>query len=461
MVSSRFVTVSLAALALVPGCFNPHDSDDGGIDTDATGSTGSATIADDDDDDSPTADDDDDGPTSSPTSPSTTDDPDTSAGPGPETTDTDTEEPPAMCGDGTVSAGEFCPPAAPATYVAGNDAFDIAIADLDGSGADLVTANRSSGTVSVLLGDGTGGFGDADSHTVSGEPTRVRAADGDGDGDLDLVTGPGEISTLVNDGTGDLDRHDSADVGGGGGFGEDMHAELNVIQSDGSGALDILLTAEYSSNIALGSTTNGWTFASANGTGAITEGATGLVATEFEFDGDGYNDAVAVGQYQENIQLLLGQGDGTFDVQDGPEEACPSEQYEGSRFVDVADLDADGNVDLVVTCMMGDFTVHMGNEDGTFDAGVRIARAGAQKVALADLDGDGDVDIGVSSNVDADLAIYLNEGGGALAEPMHLSIDAPANTIAFGDVDGDGATDIVTAYDDGTGGHVAVFLAEP
>ncbi len=423
-------------------------------------SSGTATIADD-DDDSPTADDDDDGPTSSPTSPSTTDDPDTSAGPGPETTDTDTEGPQPMCGDGAFTPGEFCPPPAPTTYVVGNDAFDVVIADIDGAGPDIATANRTSGTVSVLLGDGVGGFGDADSHSVLGEPVRIRAADGDGDGDLDFVTGPFEISTLVNDGTGVLYRYDSPDVGDGPSFSEDVHAELNVIQGNGTDSLDILLTAEYDSNFAPGLGGDGWTFGAPVPTGASNEGATGLVATEFEFDGDGYVDAVAVGQYQENVQLLLGQGDGTFDVQPGPEEACPSEQYEGGRFVDVADLDSDGNVDLVITCMMGDFTVHMGNEDGTFDAGVRTARAGAQKVALGDLDGDGDIDIGVSSNVDADLAIYLNDGTGTLAEPIHLAIDAPSSTIAFGDLDGDGATDIVTAYDDGTGGRVAVFLAEP
>ena len=458
MVSSRFVHAGLALLALGQGCFNPKSGDDTGAGTDDTSGTGSATIAD--DDDSPTADDDDDdGPTSSPTAP-TTDDPDTSAGPGPETTDTDTDGPPPMCGDGAPTTDEFCPPDAPTTFVVGNDAFDVVIADLDGAALDIATANRTSGTVSVLLGDGVGGFGDANGEAVLGEPVRIRAADADGDGDIDFVTGPFEISTLVNDGSGELTRYDSVDVGGGASFSEDMHAELNVIQGDGTDALDILITAEYDSNFAPGFSGPGWTFGPPVGTGANNEGATGLVATEFEFDGDGFIDAVAVGQYQEDTQLLLGQGDGTFDVMPGP-ESCPSEEYEGGRFVDVADLNGDANVDLVITCMTADFTVHLGEDDGTFAPAVRLPRAGAQKVALGDLDGDGDIDVGVSSNIDNNLAIYLNDGAGTLAEPVHLAIDAPSNTIAFGDLDGDGALDVVTAYDDGTGGRVAVFLSEP
>lgn len=128
------------------------------------------------------------------------------------------------------------------------------------------------------------------------------------------------------------------------------------------------------------------------GTGAGNEGATGLVATEFAFDGDGFVDAIGVGQYSETADILLGNGNGTFDVLPGP-EVCPSEDYEGARFVDAADLDNDGNTDLLITCMVGDFTVHLGEDDGTFQPAVRISRGGAQKLAFGDLDGDGDLDV--------------------------------------------------------------------
>jgi hypothetical protein len=289
---------------------------------------------------------------------------------------------------------------------------------------------------------------------------RIRAADGDGDGDLDFVTGPGDISTLVNEGDGSLTRYDSVDVGAGSGFSEDVHAELNVIQANGSGGLDILLTAEYDSNLAPGYTNTGWTFGPPVATGAGNEGATGLVATEFAFDGDGFVDAVGVGQYSETADILLGNGNGTFDVLPGP-EVCPSAEYEGARFVDAADLDNDGNTDLLITCMVGDFTVHLGEDDGTFEPAVRITRAGAQKLAVGDLDGDGDLDVGASSTSQLDLAIYLNDGTGVLAEPVLLAVEEPTNTIAFGDLDDDGALDVVTAYDAGAGGRVAVFLSDP
>jgi hypothetical protein len=84
----------------------------------------------------------------------------------------------------------------------------VAIGDLNGdSDADLVTANRDSNDFSLLLGDGTGGFAQTPttgSFTGGTDPTSVAIGDLDGDGKPDLAfanEGTDNVSVLLGDGS--------------------------------------------------------------------------------------------------------------------------------------------------------------------------------------------------------------------------------------------------------------------
>jgi hypothetical protein len=93
-----------------------------------------------------------------------------------------------------------------AFYDVGLRPREIAVADLNGDAhLDVAVVNAGEGTLTVLLGDGTGRLGRSASFPAGGEPSDVDAVDLDRDGDVDLVVANHEtpnVSVLLNDGAG-------------------------------------------------------------------------------------------------------------------------------------------------------------------------------------------------------------------------------------------------------------------
>ena len=92
------------------------------------------------------------------------------------------------------------------TFATGKQPFSVAVADLTGDGMpDIITANASSNTVSVLMGNGNGTFQPQQTYAVGSRPYSVAVADLTGDGKPDIVTtnyGGNSVSVLLNNGDG-------------------------------------------------------------------------------------------------------------------------------------------------------------------------------------------------------------------------------------------------------------------
>ena len=94
--------------------------------------------------------------------------------------------------------------AAGSPVAAGDGPCAVAVADIDDDGnTDLAVANSSSEDVSILLGDGAGGFRGS-STGADGHPLGITAADLNADGDMDLAVPnwEGRVAILLGDGAG-------------------------------------------------------------------------------------------------------------------------------------------------------------------------------------------------------------------------------------------------------------------
>ncbi len=463
------------SLALLAACYDPAGVDTTVADSSDTGSSSSPSTS------SPTE-----PSTSSPTSteptstsPTTTSSP-TSTDPSetdPSTGEPTTGEPttgeptgdttgaPAVCGDGSADFGELCLPDDPEIFNVGAGAFDVALADIDGAALDIITLNRSAATASVLRNDGVGGLGNAESHTIGDDSCRIRAVDGDGDGDIDLVTSGDPIVTLVNDGTGDFDRNDAPFSAGGFGGCSDVH-DLDTLQNNG-GPIDIVYSGEYNNTFAVGvAPAGGWTFGnnpiSVNNAG---EGSSGVTVTQLAWDGDAYPDVVTLNKYSDTASVWRGNGSGGFTA--GATFTPCVAIDSGVRLGATGDLDSDGEIDIVTTCVDGGqnsadaFAISFGNGDGSYDAPIVIDSNGAVRPLVVDVNADDYPDILIASDIDFGVAVFVNDGAGTFADPIALVIGEPVYSMAVGDIEDDGAVDIVVPYDTPMGGRVALFRADP
>ncbi|MDA9333793.1 FG-GAP-like repeat-containing protein, partial [Polaribacter sp.] len=175
------------------------------------------------------------------------------------------------------------------------------------------------------------------------------------------------------------------------------------------------------------------------------EGAWSVYAADMDNDGD--MDIVSASKTDNTIAWY--ENDGTANP--SWVAADIDTNATGARSVYIADLDNDGDMDIV-SASYNDNTIAWYENDGaanpTWSAvNIDTTASGATSVFASDLDNDGDLDILASSANDNTIAWYENDGGVNptwTASVIATSADVPILIFAS-DMDNDGDVDIVSA----------------
>jgi len=273
-------------------------------------------------------------------------------------------------------------------------------------------------------------------------------ADLNGDGILDLFIEDyfGTYDVFLGKGDGTFTEKGSA-------FGPSSETGsfiLGDFNNDGIPDVAAINAVEYAPNntitIFLG---NGdGTFAVAGSSPAIGMNPSGIAAADI--NGDGNADLV-VSQMSSSgngeIVVFFGNGDGTFS------EASSSPISVGSDAASIipADLNGDGKIDLVLSGNgQSGVTLLLGKGDGTFSVVAGPAQAGEANAAVADLNNDGIPDLAFGAAGTSYLTVFLGNGDGTFTEAPSSGNLIVGNFLAVADLNQDGIPDLV--YTNGTTG---------
>jgi hypothetical protein len=424
----------------------------------------------------------------------------------------------------------------PVVYSGGLEPRAVVVADVDADGAlDIVVAVRGNRRVGILYGVGDGSFAQPIFHVVDHNPIGLAVVDLEGDGDLDVVTAHGSngsMSVLSATGGGAFAPVVIHTLG----FGAQFVAVADV---EGDGKVDVLLGAQGNAGLQLLKNLGGGSFAAPsvirpnvsianlrtsdfNGDGVtdcvfstfgppgalecwLGDGLGGFVQASsypnlggpfaaVDFDADGRMDLLAA------LDLLLGQGDGTFVTTTGID--VPS----GVFAVDALDFNHDGRLDMVASLGNADqFAVFHSREDGSIAFTTRLpashsvvdfvetdvngdgwsdlmALVSADRIDVhlggpsgfsftggiptgktahaldgGDLNGDGHVDLVVSSYGDDAVYIHFGVGDGTFLAPVVLPLGTNVTELKIADLNVDGIADLVCSVSDDSLGALVYF----
>jgi uncharacterized protein (TIGR03437 family) len=291
----------------------------------------------------------------------------------------------------------------------------LAVGDVNGDGRlDLVTDG-----VTVLLGDGTGGFSNRRDYLANTGNTSVILDDFDGDGNSDIVLGLGNLLFLSG--------HPSPP------FSASTIERQAVLFGRGDG-----------------------TFIAAPMSPA---GGPALAA---DFSGDGLPDIASLDSFNRRVAILQGVGDGTFKT--AFDYGFPTGGQNHPQSAVAGDFNRDGKTDLAVATSActnsvnnpGEIVIFPGQGDSTLGAPVVLSTApGDPFLVTGDLNGDGNADLVVvlriygscseTATATDTLLVFLGDGHGGFASPTSYSAGPGASAVAIGDFNGDGKMDLVVA----------------
>ncbi|MDA8018809.1 MAG: FG-GAP-like repeat-containing protein [Thermoanaerobaculia bacterium] len=168
-----------------------------------------------------------------------------------------------------------------------------------------------------------------------------------------------------------------------------------------------------------------------------------------DIDGDGHLDLLAASPSEGRILWFENEfGDGSQWA-----ERCVDDAFPGAFAIEVADIDLDGDLDVVAGSASSGVVAwwdHLtGPGCGSQHAVTTVVATMVRSVAIGDLDADGDGDVLTIS--DSELRVSFNAGGGAFSSDLTIATGVAiggGTSVFAADLDGDGDLDAVTTEKD-------------
>jgi hypothetical protein len=371
--------------------------------------------------------------------------------------------------------------AAPVEIPIGSGLSEFAVADLNRDGIDdLLVANSSSNSISVITGVSYGAFGPAQNYPIGSAPTSVAVADWNGDGWLDLgatVQQQNTVSISFSTGTGGFSPAVPIDSS------YSYSSRLTAGDFNGDGNPDFTVSGVYGViYMFLGNGVGG--FAASFIAGIVGEAAVA------DFNRDGLSDIASASR---DVAILLGSptgrffefhtvggytgagppvfgdfdGDGRQDVLAGdgasmrvlwndPGGLAPSAQIQTTSDMPRAggDFNGDGKADVVMSTSYpnnNEIAIYLAfGTRGFYRLGSFAVGTYPGEIVTADFNGDMKLDLAVVNTGSASVSILLGVGNGSFSTQTQFAVGSGPSGAAAGDLNGDLKADLAVLRGDGT-----------
>lgn len=324
----------------------------------------------------------------------------------------------------------------PAGYLAGTGTKTVCVADFNGDGKpDLALSNHTTG-ISIVLNNGDGSFGQPSTLAAGALPWALCSADFNGDGKADLAShnmGPGTVSILLGDGTGNFSTAPGFNTGI-----FNTEASLCAGDFDNNGDMDLAVGSGF--NYMLVALGNGdGTFGSAV---QFTTGG-GRSITAADFNGDGKTDLATT------LSVMSGNGTGGFAAPVSLSLGVApisliSADFNGDGKADLVATDMNDNT-------TGNLSIILGNASGNFAVGTFISvgnQTVPSVLCSGDFNGDGKMDVATAAIVNhsvGKVAVLPGNGSGGFGAYTLFAVDSFPQAMVAADLNTDGKTDLALA----------------
>jgi hypothetical protein len=355
-------------------------------------------------------------------------------------------------GDGTF--------ANPVQNGVGSSPFYVVTGDFNGDGIpDLASANSRSNNVSILLGNGDGTFQTQTQYAVGTQPQALAVADFNGDGRLDLVVvnvASNDISILLGIGNGKFQVQAPIRVMG--------NRPVGAVVGDfnGDGIVDVALVDRDSNNVTV-------LLGKGNGTFrpgvqfAVDSGPDGIAVGDLNHDGRLDLVTVSVDLSSNDASVLLGNGNGTFQAAVNYALPGPAGAIASPRAVVVGDFNGDGIPDLATAnagTSFNNVALLLGNGNGTFQLPTNSTYfpVGTSPNALivGDINGDGRLDLATANGKSNDVSLLLGNGNGTFQSQLRFPVGSSSLALTVGDFNIDGNADLAVVNNNAA--NLAILL---